>query len=137
MRNYFMGLRMGNRLDNTGLTLQNPIMHCANGECFCSCFTRYAVIYLLIKESFVLVLAMFTLCNKRHRYSVFHVSCKDGRGLSDGYHSRFLLSIQWLMTNPHSPVECHACLGTYRRNTATRSLRTQNPITLNFSVPRR
>jgi len=89
-----MGLRMGNRLDNTGLTLQNPIMHCANGECFCSCFTRYAVIYLLIKESFVLVLAMFTLCNKRHRYSVFHVSCKDGRGLSDGYHSRFLLSIQ-------------------------------------------
>jgi len=85
-----------------------------------------------MKGIFVLVLATFTLDNKRHRYSVFHVSSKDGRGLSDGYHCRFLLSIQWLMTNPHSPVECHARLGTYRRNTATRSLRTQTQLRLIF-----
>jgi hypothetical protein len=36
------------------------------------------------------------------------------------------------MTSPHSPVEGHACLGTYRRNTATRSLRIQKTVTINI-----
>jgi hypothetical protein len=47
---------MENKLDNTGLTLQNYNMHYANGECFCNFFTRCVVIYILIKEIFVLVM---------------------------------------------------------------------------------